>query len=267
MIRKAISFHSSRGGTGKTIIAVNLACFLAEKGLKITLIDLDFRAPSLYHIFKKTIKEPPVYWVNDYLNARCKPNDFLIDVYKNTEKKKGNLLVGFANPSIYAVEDMLRKSRLWEANALNRLFNLKNFLFNKLNVDLCIYDTSPGILYSSLNAIISSDQITFISSSDPLELEGVRNILKEFPDIFENKTFILLNKVFPETEIWPQNKQNEFIEKIEKDLKYPIIGVIPCYCEILKSNREQILTFKKPDHPFIEKLEEISKKLIREIWT
>lgn len=261
MMRKIISFHSLRGGTGKTIIGVNLAVLLAKKGLKVTIIDLDFRAPSFFHIFKETIKEPPAYWVNDYLNSRCKPSDFLIDVHK-ISNIKGNLSVGLANPSIYAMEDMLRKSRVWEVNALKRLFDFKDFLFKNLEVDLCIYDTSPGLQYSSLNAIICSDLIVFVSTSDPLDIEGVMNLQQEFADVFKNKTFILLNKVFPETDYWSNKEQMEFINQLSKGFKHPVLGIIPCYCDILKAKRSPLLTLEKPNHPFSKKLEEIAQKLV-----
>jgi len=258
---KAISFNSSRGGTGKTIMAVNLAALFANEGRNVILIELDFRAPSIFHIFKEAVKETPTYWVNDYLNSRCKPGDFLIDVH-NIFNTKGKLSLGCANPSIYAIEDMVRKSRLWEANALKKLFNLKDFSFSNLGADICIYDTSPGIQYSSLNAIISSDLIVFVSSSDSIELEGVGSILKEFDDVFRNKTFIVLNKVFPETDCWSNDKDKEYARQISKDFKVPVIGLIPCYCDILKANRNQLLTFTKPNHPFVMKLEEISQKIV-----
>jgi len=47
MTGKTIAIHSCRGGTGKSVIAANLAIILARKGLDIALLDLDFRAPSL----------------------------------------------------------------------------------------------------------------------------------------------------------------------------------------------------------------------------
>ena len=263
MVGKMISFNSSRGGTGKTIIAVNIAALLANRGLNVTLIDLDFRAPSLFHIFKEAMNDPPAFWVNDYLNSRCKPADFLIDVH-NIFNIKGKLSLGYANPSIYAIEDMIRKSRVWEVNALKKLFNLKDFLFKNLDIDICIYDTSPGIQYSSLNAIVSSDLIVFISSSDPLEIEGIKNILGEFTDIFENKTYILINKVFPETDSWQNNIQTKIINQILKTLKHPVIGIIPCYCDVLKAKRSQLLILENPKHPFSLILEEIAQKLIRE---
>jgi len=152
---KTVSLHSLRGGTGKTVVGVNLAVMLAKKGLDVALLDLDFRAPSLYHVFKQHVGEPP-FWVNDYLNGRCKPDDLLIGV-NSVFNSKGNLSVGFADPRFAALEDMLGKSGSWQTRALDKLFRLKKFLAGNLNVDLCICDTSLGIHYSSLNAMVHSD--------------------------------------------------------------------------------------------------------------
>jgi len=47
-----ITVHSYKGGTGKTLLSVNLAAMFADRGKKTCLLDLDFRAPSLCVIFK-----------------------------------------------------------------------------------------------------------------------------------------------------------------------------------------------------------------------
>lgn len=263
IVNKVISLHSSRGGTGKTLIAVNLAAFLADKGLNVALVDLDFRAPSLHHIFRDAPRKPINLWVNDYLNSQCKPEDFLVDVHKIFDVE-GDFLVGFADPSMTAMETMLGKGRGWEAKALRKLLDLRNFLFKHLGVNLCIYDTSPGIQYSSLNAMICSDLIIFVATSDSLDLEGIRATLREFSDIFKNKTSILLNKVFPETDYWSNNDQIEFVNHLSRDFKNPVIGMIPCYCDVLKRKRSQLLALEKPNHPFVKKLEEIAQKLVGE---
>jgi len=234
---------------------------MAQRGLNVALIDLDFRAPSLYHIFREMVREPINFWVNDYLNSLCKPEDFLREV-RDSLNLNGSLLVGLANPSVYAIEDMLGKSRSWEANSLKKLMELRKFLFNVLDVDLCIYDSSPGIQYSSLNAIVCSDKVVYVATSDPLDIEGVRESLKEFSDIFGDKVMILLNKVFPETDYWPEDRQRKFCHQVSKKLESPILGVIPCYCDILKAERRRILAFEKLDHPFLKELVKISQKLL-----
>jgi len=258
---EVISLHSSRGGTGKTVIGVNLAALLASKGLNVTLVDLDFRAPSLYHTFRPYV-EPPSFWVNDYLNLHCEPDDFLVGVGKALNLK-GDLLIGFANPHTRAIEDMLGKSRSWEATALKRLFDLKTFLAQNLNNDVCLCDTSPGIHYSSLNAMLYSDHIVFVSTSDPLEMEQVANMLEEYNDVFEDKTSILLNKAFPETSCLCDRGQEEQAIRLLADIKIPLIGMIPCYCDVL-TTQTRLLMFEKRGHPFFGRLEEVARILISE---
>ena len=148
-----ISFHSYKGGTGKTLLSVNLATILASRGKKTCLLDLDFSAPSLHSIFKNVESD---FWLNDFLNRACKINRVL-NCCNSTLDVKGNLYVGLADPSTKAIREMSSKDRKWEMQALSRLFSLKTSLFNELDFDYVILDTSPGLQYSSINAIFVSD--------------------------------------------------------------------------------------------------------------
>jgi Mrp family chromosome partitioning ATPase len=56
-----IALHSYKGGTGKTLLSVNLATIFARMGKKVGLLDLDLRAPSIHSFFKNGSN----YWVND----------------------------------------------------------------------------------------------------------------------------------------------------------------------------------------------------------
>ncbi len=66
---KIIAVHSYKGGTGKTLLSVNLAATFAKDGKKVAIFDLDFRAPSLFAILKAENSE---VWFNDYLNSNCR---------------------------------------------------------------------------------------------------------------------------------------------------------------------------------------------------
>jgi MinD-like ATPase involved in chromosome partitioning or flagellar assembly len=264
MKEKAISIHSSRGGTGKTVIATNLAAIFASKGLNVALLDLDFRAPSLATVFSKGIKDPVRHWLNDFLDGHCTVEQALINVSEGYNLK-GKLLVGLANPRIDAIRNTMEKSRAWEVTAVKRLFSLLSTLFSDMNLDVCIFDTSPGVQYTSINAIVSSDLSVIVTTLDSLDLKGVENMLVELYDAFAKKTVVLINKVFPETRIWSSERQEDLISQMERVLKHPVIGVIPCYCDVLQAERTSLLAVDKPFHPFLKNLEEVAEKLERSI--
>ena len=260
MKEKTISIHSSRGGTGKTLIASNLATIYAREGLNVALLDLDFRAPSIYAIFSQYERSLTESWLNDFLDNRCHAEQVLIDV---TEKLnlKGRLLVGLANPSIAAIRGMMEKSRAWEVSAVKKIFSLLYTLFNKLDIDYCILDTSPGIHYASVNAVVSSDISVIVTTLDSIDVKGVENMLSELFDALAKKPLILINKAFPETRRQSAEKRNELIGQLEKTVKHEVIGEIPCYCDVLQAKRTSLLAIENPNHKFVGDLEKIGKKL------
>ncbi len=255
---RTISILSSRGGTGKTVIATNLACVLANRGFNVALLDVDFRAPSLAIIFSKALNSPVEYWLNDFLNGRCKEVQVPIDI-SNYYNLKGKLQVGLANPSVEAINNVIQKSPAWETTALKKFFSLLASLNSDMSIDYCIFDTSPGVQYSSVNALASSDVCVIIMNSDLVDLIGTKNMLKDIFDILNKKTAIILNKFSPENRIF--NKENDLISKTEEILKHPIISKIPCYCDVLQAERMSLLAIEKPDHPFVRKLEEVADKI------
>lgn len=257
---KAISIHSSRGGTGKTMIATNLAAIYASKGLNVALLDLDFRAPSLATVFSKWIRAPVKYWLNDFLNGQCTAERVLINV-SEAYPLRGKLLLGLANPSIEAVRNIMEKSRAWEVTAVKRLFSLRSTLFSDMNLDCCIFDTSPGVQYTSINAVITSDICVVVTTLDSLDLKGVENMLVELYDAFAKRTVVLINKAFAETRIWSIERQRDLISEMERILKHPIIGMIPCYCDVLQAKRASLLAVDMPYHPFLRNLEEVAETL------
>ena len=264
MNHKCISIHSSRGGTGKSLLATNLSVLYAKKGLNVALLDLDFRAPSLEGIFSKIIKNPVECWLNDYLNGHCSAENATLDISENYNLK-GKLLVGLANPSLDVMRSMAEKSRAWEVSAIKRLFSLRSFLYRDLKIDRVFLDTSPGVQYMSVNAAVSSDLSIVVTTLDSLDLSGTENMLHELYDAFEKKTAIVINKVYPQV-LAPNNEWKQDIAKrVEKILGHSILGAIPCYCDVLQTDRSTILAIEKPNHPFIKNLEEIVNKLEQSI--
>ncbi|MEM4733175.1 MAG: MinD/ParA family protein [Candidatus Bathyarchaeia archaeon] len=251
---KIIAVHSYKGGTGKTLLSVNLAATLAKQGKKVCLFDLDFRAPSLFAILKVESTE---YWLNDYLNGLCEITKVLIDLSSRIQMKD-KFFVCPANPATEAIRDICAKDRKWEMRALGRLLSLRNTLIKDHAFDYLIFDTSPGLQYSSINAIVAADLVLVATTGDRSDVNGTRRMLHEIYELFEKKTALVINKVLDASS---KAKIDEMREKVKAVYSFPLLAVVPCFCEILRAEGNLIFAQDKPDHPFSKILDEIAKKI------
>ncbi|MBS7645892.1 MAG: MinD/ParA family protein [Candidatus Bathyarchaeia archaeon] len=249
-----ICLHSYKGGTGKTTIAANIAAYLAGRGLKICILDYDFRAPSLHIIFK----ENPKRWVNDYLNGRCEFEDVL---HKLSGKYRlgGELTAGFADPSSEALRDMLAKDRKWEMNALKRTIKAKRTVLDDLGYDLFILDTSPGIQYSSVNAVVASDQVLLVMKGDEFDLEGTRELVKGVYEPLGRRAKLIINKI-PVKEVGAK-LADETVAHIVESLNLELLGRLPCDCILMFEGGKHLFVLENEEHPFSKSIEEIAEKI------
>jgi MinD-like ATPase involved in chromosome partitioning or flagellar assembly len=252
---KIIAVHSYKGGTGKTLMSVNLAATFAKQGKKVAIFDLDFRAPSLFAVLKAENAET---WFNDYLNNTCEINKVLIDLSARLPGA-GKFYAALANPSTEAIRDMSAKDRKWEMRALGRLLSLRNTLINEQKFDYLIFDTSPGLQYSSINAIVTADFVVVATTGDRSDVNGTKRMLAELYNLFEKKTGLVINKVLDTS----KSKSAEMAKKVKETYQVPLLGTVPCFCEILRAEGNFIFPQDKPDHPFTKLLAEMAGKIER----
>ena len=243
-----VTLHSYKGGTGKTLLSVNLATIFADMGKKVCLLDLDLRAPSLSSTFENTNS----HWINDYLNKSCKVNNILVECTPSYIKT-GKLFVGLADPSTESIRDMSAKDRKWEMEALGRLLSLKEQLKN-MDFDYVICDSSPGLQYSSINAIVAADAVMVVTSIDKSDVAGTQRMIRDLYDLYEKKTGIIVNKV-PERVFSGKTK-------LELDThNLPIVSLVPCSCDVLQSGGDYLFAFEKLAHPVTQSLRNIASHI------
>ena len=251
---KILAVHSYKGGTGKTLMSVNLAATFAKNGKKVCVFDLDFRAPSLFAILKTPNAD---FWLNDYLNNTCEINKALVDLSSRIPGN-GKFYACLANPSTEAIRDMSSKDRKWEMRALGRLLALRETLLTEQKFDYLVFDTSPGLQYSSINAIVAADFVVVATTGDRSDVDGTKRMLAELYNLFEKKTGLVLNKVLDAA---ATAKKTEMANKIKAEYQVPMLGMVPCFCEILRAEGNLIFVQDKPDHPFTKILAEMAKKI------
>jgi len=252
---KSLAFHSYKGGTGKTSLVVNLGALFAKQGANVCLLDYDFRAPSLNVLFKAK----PKFWLNDYLEEKCGIIDTLVDE-SDRLKLRGKLWVGFANPSLEALKDIMSKDRKWEVKALTKTLASKKEIFEQKKVDYLLFDTSPGAQYSSINALAGADLISLVMKADEFDLEGTKELSKGVYEALGRKSGIVLNKI-PLEQIAAGGGREKFGKQIESDMGLPLVGMIPCMCELMAYGGKIIYTIEMPEHTFTKSLIEIGETL------
>ncbi|WP_371805423.1 tyrosine-protein kinase family protein [Candidatus Lokiarchaeum ossiferum] len=171
---KRITVHSFRGGTGKSLIALNLATNLTNKNKRVLLIETDISMPSFIEILKVN----PKFTFNDYYEGNC-------DLSKAISKTNHGFSViccGYnfsLNDKVFSVDQSYHGKRL--KLFLGDLRNLSS------QFDYCIIDSSPGWGFIQINNGLIANKIVLILRA---ELNNFKGTLKMVQDVYQ-KTFAL----------------------------------------------------------------------------
>lgn len=280
---KCISFHSYKGGTGKTTLAANFSFQLASQGYKVYLLDLDFYAPSFYSYFEFM----PKFWINDYLKNEAKVDEIMIKMNDRIKSNlDGELFVAFSRggkDDIYQLEGSLQNDREQQLNQFRNFITLREDLLVDKDADFIIMDTSPGIRYWSINSIVISDIVLLTLKMGDIDLKGTLKMIDElYGSLIEYGSIckLLLNRVsgycvpLNLNDVYNTkdfNRDSDFMKKIQSSLKplfnksfnVDILGEIPCYCDIQFKEKEFLTIKEYPQHPFSSKITELTSQLTK----
>jgi flagellar biosynthesis protein FlhG len=155
---KVISIASGKGGTGKTNLCVNLAIALAQRGLRVIILDADLGTAN----------------IDILLNVHTKFNlQHLIDNKKDildiiVEGPVGiNFIPGGSGIQSLSDLDNAKLHRI-----INSLKKLDEF------ADVILIDTGAGISKSVINFVLASDEVIVITTPEPHSLADAYALIK-----------------------------------------------------------------------------------------
>jgi septum site-determining protein MinD len=262
---KIIVFHSYKGGTGKTTIAINTAINFARKGYKTLAIDADLKAPTFDSIFPGL---EPAYRFNELFEKRERPKGMKdpkpLDLPVKS-KVHDNLDLIFADPKPKFGEGLLSMDKNFHTKALKKLADSKAE-FEAAGYDFVIIDTSPSLNLPSVNALFIADAAILVLRPNQYGITGTNFLLKELYSMLGNinrKDYILFNQVVPGT-------ANHLVNKWKRDFKRKLnvdtIGVIPCNCQIALSMLNGNMLFDKQENAVFQKvMDQIFVNLMKEL--
>jgi chromosome partitioning protein len=158
---------NEKGGTGKTTTTISLAAVLAERGLRVLIIDLDPRASASLWIGRG--REPGLYRaITDRADLRP---------YVRSTAVHGIDLIA-ASRELAAVDDL--RGRMGIQTALKRaLGKLGN------QWDLVLIDCPPNLGLLSVNALAAADEVLVPVEKHGIAAIGLRDLLRTIKDARE----------------------------------------------------------------------------------
>lgn len=268
MANKIISFHSSKGGTGKSSLSSAYAYYLASsKGKHVLIIDADIGAPSLRHIVPgKDQKQSQDYtrptWV-DFLSE----SELAIDSITMESDLHPNLDVVHSPSPEVGVEFLVEKTKNWYGKAMRRLLKAKKE-FNAY--DYVVVDNENGMSYNSTNVLTFSDiNIMVVRPVYYGILESINVVEKSYMSLQElgfrekGRDYLVWDQV-PSRII---DGQEEWLEKVKGIIKhynsvFEGLGM-PVICEIPTMELiNQVMVLEEPKvamvsgllEPYLEKM-------------
>jgi cellulose biosynthesis protein BcsQ len=193
-----LSVGNLKGGVGKTTVVANLATALAQSGIRVLAIDLDFQA-SLSVALPPHIM--PRYEVSDGAINVLKGSDY--DMFHDSHVTAQGV-APFADLSLVRtsleladVEDSLFAAFVLGKYDTDPRFALARKLTDprlKRDFDLVIIDTPPRLTMASINALCASTHVLIPTALTPMSESGAvtfSQYLKEFQDTLCPKLQVL----------------------------------------------------------------------------
>jgi chromosome partitioning protein len=167
MTAKKIIFSNQKGGVGKTTTAVNLGAYLAEKGNKVLLVDLDSQG-NLSSAVSADLKHNSSY---DVIVGKCTPRE----AYQSTPVLNLSVISGGIDLAGLSVELV---------NELAREFFLKNALASiESDWDYILIDCPPSLGLVTINAMCWAQYVIIPMQCEYFAMEGLNLLMRTISNV------------------------------------------------------------------------------------
>jgi len=162
---KIVAIANQKGGVGKTTTAVNLGCALAERGIRILLVDLDPQANATSALGMQEVEADSIY-------------DSLLGGASIAEKvlptRIDRLFLVPADLDLAGAEVEIARM----TDHLIRLANTLSVLRSDQTFDFILLDCPPSLGILMTNALAAADEILTPIQSEYFALEGLVKIVR-----------------------------------------------------------------------------------------
>lgn len=245
-----ISVHSFRGGTGKSNTTANLAALLAQKGLRVAVVDTDIQSPGIYVLFQLDENEIN-HSLNDYLRGRCQIEEAAYDVTSRLGVEVSGRV--FLVPSSIKTGDIvhiLRES--YDPGVLNDgLYDL----IDALNLDVLMIDTHPGLNDETLLSITISEYLIILLRPDQQDFQGTSVTVEIARKLNVPNLFLIVNKA-------PTIFDFEAIrQEVTQTYKAEVVAVLPHSDDMMALGSKGIFVLHQPESQVAKRLQSVADRI------
>ncbi|HLE98544.1 MAG TPA: AAA family ATPase [Gaiellaceae bacterium] len=167
-----------KGGTGKTLTSANLAVCMAQRGLRVALVDLDLQFGDIA------------------LCLGLPPEKTVYDLAQSPGALDWDKLEAFLPRHSSGVHTLIAPRRPDQASAVGAELLREVYAILRANFDWVIVDTPPGFTAEVITSIDSSTDIVMVGMLDSLSLKNTKLGLEtlELMKYDPERVFLLLNR-------------------------------------------------------------------------
>lgn len=247
---KVVSVHSFRGGTGKSNTTANLAALLAQKGLRVAVVDTDIQSPGIYVLLRLDESEMQNS-LNDYLRGKCAIEDAAYDVTSRLEGDvSGKLFLVPSSAKTGDIVHILRES--YDPGVLNDgLYDL----IEALDLDVLMIDTHPGLNDETLLSITISEYLLIILRPDQQDFQGTSVTVEIAKKLDVPNMMLIVNKM-PQVYDFDAIKQ-----QVEEAYDAEVAAMIPHSDEMMALGSKGVFALQYPDNEVSQILQTVADRL------
>lgn len=248
---KIISIHSFRRGTGKSLVAANVAVLLAAGGKRVAVIDANLLSPSL-HIFFRLPEEKIKYSLNDYLSGQCSIEQTAYDVSSPDAEITGRVFLIPSNTGVNEITRILR-----QGYDVTRFGDGIHELATALELDMVLVDNYAGLSEEILLSIAMSDALVTIMRPDKQDYHGVGVTIEVARKLGVSHIALIVNdlpKAF---------KYDDIVQQAVRAYQCDQTIIIPHSEEVMAFASSGIFVLSQPDHPITHTLKALVTGLVK----
>lgn len=247
-----VSVHSFRGGTGKSNSSANLAALIAQTGKRVAIVDTDIQSPGVHVLFgfDETTAQRTL---NDYLYGECQIDEAAVDVSHHVKDLPPGGSLHLVPSSIKAgdIAKVLRQG--YDVELLNEGFRT---LVGRLDLDVLIIDTHPGLNEETLLSITISDTLLLILRPDRQDYQGTAVTVDIARRLQVPNLMLLVNKVPSSADL------AKVAADVSSAFAAQVGGVLPLSEEIVTNASGGLFSQTNPDHPWTTTLRSVAAQLV-----